>query len=137
MNSCGGSKDETKEAVIDVKKEGSNSWTAYVFGVAAAMCSALGNFFLKITQEDKTKAVLIRMLLQYLFLVPFMTFRKIDFVTKGLKTNVFIMIRGILGGAIMILLGYSMNYLPLGDVMAMFYTYPVLVVFFACICLKG
>ena len=126
-----------KEELDDAGMQNSDSWIGYVFGVAAAISSAFANFFFKITHEDKTKAVLLRMLLQYIILIPFMTIQKIDFVINDLKTNVFILIRGFLSSAVMIFLGYSLDYLPLGDAMAIFYAYPVLVVFFACICLKG
>ena len=113
------------------------SWTGYVFGLLAAMSSSTGSLFFKITDENKMIVVLVRNVLQFLLLVPVMSFKKVNLSGKTWKTNLLIFLRGILSPSAMIAFGFALNYLTLGDANAIAYTYPALAGFFACICLKG
>ena len=113
------------------------SWTGYILAFMAAMCNAAGAFCFKIIQENKMKVVLIRNMSQFLIIVPIMTYAGIEFWGSDTKTNLLLLLRGIISPIVMTLLGNSMNYLSLGDAIAIFYTYPVLVGIFAWICIKG
>ena len=129
-----------EETVSDsgkVPRKSIRSWTGYVFAMLSAIASATGSLFFKITDENKMIVVLVRNMLQFLLLVPLMSFQKIEFVGKTTKTNILLLLRGILSPFAMTGIGLAMNHLTLGDTMAIFYTFPALTGFFACICLKG
>lgn len=135
-------RDHSDESMVEkkstvIKNSSKISWIAFVLSVLAAFLSACGNLFLKITEENKMKVVLIRNGMQFLILLPVLTWRKTDLVVMDLKVMLLALLRGIMGPSVLIFVGFSMNYLSLGDAMAIFYTYPVFVGFFACLCLNG
>ena len=123
--------------VAQKKKRSKTAWLGYTLSVLGAFSSASGNLFLKITDENKINVVLIRYGLQFLILLPILTGRKTDLIIKDKKMTFFVLFRGFLPPLIMMFNGFSMKYLSLGDTMAIFYTYPVFVGFFACLCLNG
>ena len=123
-----------EEGIVEKKPY---SWLGYVFALIAAIGSATGSLFFKITDEDKMKVVLIRSILQYLILYPAITWKKGEIVTSNAKTNALLLVRGLLFPTTFGFVGFSLDYLSLGDSMAIFYTYPAMVGLFACICLKG
>ena len=130
--------DKTDEKnCVENKQRNKTVWLGYFMSLLTTIFSASGNFFLKITNENKMTVVLIRNGLQFLFLLPVLTWRKTDLIVMDAKLMVLVFFRGVVGSVLLIFIGLSMNYLSLGDAMAIFYTYPVFVGFFACLCLKG
>ena len=108
-----------------------------LFSFAGAVVSAFGAFLLKTIQEDKMKVVLVRGMLQYIATMPIVTYTKSGVVAPTMKTQVLLVLRGLLAPTVMGMLGYSMNYLTLGDAMTLYYTYPIFVLLFACLCING
>ena len=126
------SKNASKEKVKSVR-----SWIGFLFAILAAISSATGSLFFKIVDENKMIVVMIRSIFQFLLFIPIMTVTGKEFAGKDRSTNLLLLIRGSLSPIMMTLIGSSMNYLTLGDAMAIFYTYPALVGVFAWICLRG
>lgn len=138
VNGAVASKSSSEEdaSSFEVKKR-PRRWTGYLFGAFAAITSATGSLFFKMIDENKLKVVLARYLIQYLILIPIMSYKRIEFSAYDAKTNLLLLLRGFLSPLAMSCLGLSLNYLSLGDTMAIYYIYPSLVVLFACLCLKG
>ena len=114
------------------------SWTAYVFILLATICSALSNFGMKLSgPNEKALFVLIRCGMQYLILYPYIAFTKKEILESRAATSILLFTRGLSGSVGMFSLAFSLNYLSLGDAIAIFYTFPVLVGIFAFIFLKG
>ena len=130
-------KNFVRDSKKSIEKTKPSSWLSYFFTLIAAFSSATGSLFLKMAVEDKMKVVLIASMLQYLFLYPVLTWKKLETITPNVKTNALLLIRGLLFPTTFAFVGFSMDYLSLGDSMAIFYTYPAMVGLFACICLKG
>ena len=120
-----------------VKKPKTRSWTGIIFGFLSALSSSFGSVFLKMSDEHKIKVVLLRVLLQFLVLMPVVSYKKLGVITSKSKTNLLLILRGALSPCISSCFALSLSYLPLGDSTAIFYTNPALTVFFACLCLKG
>ena len=113
------------------------SWSGYLFGILAAIATASGSLFLKLTEEEKLKVVVLRSGLQFVVVLPLITYQKVILHGPNLHINILLIIRGLLGPVGLTFLAYSLNYINLGDAMAIYNTFPALVVFFACVCLKG
>ena len=128
---------ESSSCNSTTKETKTRSWSGIIFGFLAALLTSFGSIFLKIADEHKTKVVLLRVLFQFLVLMPVVSYKKIGVITPNLKTNLLLILRGFLSPFISISLALSLTYLPLGDCTAIFYTNPALTVFFACLCLKG
>ena len=120
------------------KGQKSKSWTAYVCVLIAAVCSALSNFSMKLSEpEEKALFVLIRCGMQYLILYPYICYTKMEMIESSKWTALLLCVRGLTGSLGMFSLAFSLNYLSLGDAIAIFYTFPVLVGLFGWLCLKG
>ena len=128
---------ESSSCNSTTKETGTRSWSGIIFGFMAAFLTSFGSISLKIADEHKTRVVLLRVLFQFLVLMPVVTYKKIGVITPNLKTNLLLILRGFLSPFISISLALSLTYLPLGDSTAIFYTNPALTAFFACLCLKG
>ena len=119
------------------KPKSARSWIGYLFALISAMSSAIGSFFFKTVDENKLVVVMIRSMLQFILFLPAMKFARQELAGENATTNLLLLLRGILSPVIMTMMGFSMNYLTLGDAMAIFYTYPALVGVFAWIILRG
>ena len=116
----------------------SRSWTAYIFILVAATCSAFSNFSMKLSGPDeKALFVLIRCGMQYLILYPYIAYAKVKMIESNIATTLLLITRGLSGSIGMFSLAFSLNYLSLGDAIAIFYTFPVLVGLLAFLFLKG
>ena len=120
-----------------VKSSKVRSLTGYLLAFASSLSNAGGAYCFKTAGENKLRVVLIRNMFQFLILLPIMTSLKKDFWGSNIKINLLLLLRGILSPIVMTLLGTSMNYLTLGDAIAIFYVYPAFVGVFAWICIRG
>ena len=118
-------------------KQQSRKWTGYIFAVFSAFMNANGAMFYKMTSDNKLKVVLIRFICQYLIILPMMSYKRISMSGDNLQINILLLLRGILSPLAMSFIGISLNHLSLGDSTSIFYTFPSLVVFLACLFLKG
>ena len=125
------------ESSISSEKPTNRSWTGIVFGFLAAIITSFGSIMLKITDENKVIVILLRMLFQFIVLLPVVQILKIEYSGPNIKINLLLVLRGVLSPCVTICLALALTYLPLGDSTAIFYTNPVFTVFFACLCLKG
>jgi len=126
---------ETNETdAVEVKGQ---SWTGYVFALLASVFAASGSLLIKISVEDNMLIVFMRCLIQFLFLLPLASYKKLDLTGGKLITLGLMVLRGCLATTAINTYVESLKYLPLGDAGAIVYTYPVFVTVFAWICLKG
>ena len=117
-------------------EEKGQSWTGYAFTFLASVFAAIASLLIKITAEDKVLIVLLRYT-QFLVLLPITTYKKVDVLGGNVKTFGLLLLRGIMGSVSMNTYAEALKYLPLGDAGAIVYTFPVFVMLFACMCLKG
>lgn len=125
-------------SVVKPNPKKQRSWIAYLYIIIGAICSAVSNLCLKLSKpEEKANFVLVRCILQFIILYPYITCKKLDVVRAESQSNLLLLARGLCGSLGMLSLALSLKYLSLGDAISIFYTFPVLVGIFAFLFLKG
>nr|XP_009861270.2 solute carrier family 35 member G1-like [Ciona intestinalis] len=111
--------------------------TGLLYATVAAIFAAVASLLTKYTTTaEASQFVLFRCIVQYLFLLPVITYRRTSVIGDKSSLLKFILMRGACGSFALTLLFVAIQRLPLGDAVAISYTYSVLVGFFACLCLK-
>ena len=108
-----------------------------IFALLSAVAGAAASLLIKTFREEKVFVVLLRGLFQFLILFPIASYKKVDLLGPNWKFLILLIARGFAGTISTVTLAMSLRFLPLGDATAILYTYPVIVMFFACICLEG
>ncbi|CAK8678088.1 unnamed protein product [Clavelina lepadiformis] len=109
----------------------------YLFSVVSALCMALSGICLKLAAgAETTQMVVLTSIIQFLYLIPLITYKKINVLGPNLKTVGFLTIRGVAGSVSIIFFAMSIQHLPVGTVTSIAYIYPALVGLFAWVCLR-
>ena len=104
----------------------------------ATLFGATGSLIVKFLEDSSPYQIhFARVSIQFIVLLPLISYRKESIITNNWSTNVFLLIRGALGIPAYICLLYGIQFLPLGDAISISYCHVTLVGIFACICLKG
>ncbi|CAK8678083.1 unnamed protein product [Clavelina lepadiformis] len=112
-------------------------WLGYIFMVSGSLCIAFAGILLKGAKEaTKTHMLLLRCILQYLMLVPVLTYRKTNVLGPDVKTFLCLLGRGLFGSVSGVFFYSSLNILTFGNALAIFYTSPAMIGILACIFLK-
>ena len=136
MNKKPKNKEKFKKSnpVVVSKKQ---RYLGYLFALLTALCAALSYGFTKLYNGNRVKAVVVRCVLQTLCVWPLISYKNVDVFRTTLDTTVLLIIRGLTSGCAVITLSLAVAYLPVGDVIAIFYSFPAMVGIMAWIFLKG
>ncbi|CAK8678087.1 unnamed protein product [Clavelina lepadiformis] len=120
------------------KQHARPSMLGYTFAAFSSLLMAASKLFLKLAVgAEKTQAIIFRSIMQYLYLVPIITHKKINVFGPDWKTVLILILRGAAGSLAALFITMALDHLSLGTTLSIFYVYPALVGLFACVCLKG
>ncbi|XP_076801580.1 solute carrier family 35 member G1-like isoform X2 [Clavelina lepadiformis] len=110
----------------------------YFLAALSALANASSGICLKLAfGAEKTQMLVLRYIMQCLFLVPLLQYKKINLFGPDLKTVSILVARGATGSLSGLLFAMALENLSLGSTLSIYYVHPALVGFLACICLKG
>ncbi|XP_076801614.1 solute carrier family 35 member G1-like isoform X1 [Clavelina lepadiformis] len=119
------------------KQHARPSMLGYTFAAFSSLLMAASKLFLKLAVgAEKTQAIIFRSIMQYLYLVPIITHKKINVFGPDWKTVLILILRGAAGSLAALFITMALDHLSLGTTLSIFYVYPALVGLFACVCLK-
>ncbi|XP_076801577.1 solute carrier family 35 member G1-like isoform X1 [Clavelina lepadiformis] len=109
----------------------------YFLAALSALANASSGICLKLAfGAEKTQMLVLRYIMQCLFLVPLLQYKKINLFGPDLKTVSILVARGATGSLSGLLFAMALENLSLGSTLSIYYVHPALVGFLACICLK-
>ena len=135
---CQQSKTDNKIRSNKPQQSRCQSALGMVFAFLSAICGATSGLLVKFVKgADADQIQFIRVCIQYICLLPLLTYRKESIVKDNRLTNCFLLSRAAFGMISHVTLIYSIGFLPLGDAMSIQYSYVTLVGLFAFFFLKG
>ncbi|CAK8678082.1 unnamed protein product [Clavelina lepadiformis] len=131
------SSDEAASFPANESKRTHQRWLGYVFVLLSCLCVSFAGILLKgSTGATKTHMILLRCIMQYILLVPVLTYRKTNVLGSDIKTFLCLVGRGLFGSLASVFFYLSLDTLTFGNALAIFYTSPAMIGILACICLK-
>ena len=126
------------EPTTKCQRLGRSSLKGLACAFLATLFSASNSLIVKLLKESSPyQTHFARVSIQFIVLIPLISYRKESIITNNWSTNRFLLIRGALGIPAYLCFLYGIQFLPLGDAVSVSYCHVTLVGIFACTCLKG